>query len=166
MDDKLTTEQNHIIEALKRFKDEHSSDPAFVEALVDAIVYEVAKGSLLPLFQTHPDIIMKFIGTCLKKLEEAYSILDKSITTDLAQRVCLTLLRLVECLGERRHANMKLDVPISKEDLAVIVGSSREVISTVMATLEKNNILALYEHKIVIRDYDRLRAIASEVRIH
>ena len=165
MDHELTTEQNHIIEALKRFKDEHSSDPAFVEALVEAVVYEVAKGSLLPLIQKHPDIITKFIGALLEKLAEAYNILDRSITMDLSQRVCLTLLRLAENLAGNQPEDMKFEVPISQADLAVIVGTSRESISAVIAALQRDGILASHQNPIVIVDRDRLKALASEVKI-
>ena len=161
MEDDLNSEQNHIIKALKRFEGKETSDPSFSAALVEAVVYEVAKDSLIPFFERYPDVVMKFIGTCLDKLTEAYSILEKSLTRNLEKRICLALLRLAENLGERRRTNKSLNVPISKIDLAFIVGSNQEAISLVMAHLERDGILAVTESEIVIMDLDCLKTIVT-----
>jgi len=162
IDDELFAEENHIIDVLKKLKEEQFMDPAFAEAVVDAVIYEVVKGSLLPFIRTHPEITIKFIGTFLEKLTKAYSIIEKSITKNLGQRICLTLLRLSESLVDDRPSDKNFVVPISKDDLGVIVGSTREAILRVMANLEGEGILALWENEIVIMDYDGLKKLVCD----
>lgn len=164
MDDKSTAEQNRIIKALMRFKEEDVPNPAFTGALVDAIVYEVAKGSLFLFIQNNPDVIMKFIGICLGKLTDAYCILDQFVTKNLEQRVGLTLLRLAENLGEASGEGKNHHIPISIRDLSIIVANSQEAIYRVMVKLEQESVLSISENRITIIDFNRLKKIASELK--
>lgn len=137
---------------------------ATAQALVDTIVYFMHKENLLSFIQTHPEVIPKFIGMSVRKIIEAFAMIDGLGNKDLKQRISFTLLKLAEKTGEKEAGYVKLSIPISRQHMAEMVGSTQESVSRVMAKLKREGVIKSVSRKIVILDDEKLRQFAEEIQ--
>lgn len=137
--------------------------PVSAQALVDTAAYEISRENLVSYIQKHPDVIAKIIGVCVRRLEEAYATINGLGTKSLEQRVVFTLLKLAEKTGKRNGSHMMLDISLSRQDLAEMVGGTQESVCRVMANLKREGVIKSLSRKIVISDLDQLRSIAEEL---
>jgi len=137
---------------------------ATAQALVDTIVYLIYKENLLSFIQNHPDVIPKFIGMSVKKTIEAFAMIDGLGNKDLKQRISFTLLKLAEKAGEKEAGYVKLSLPISRQHLAEMVGSTQESVSRIMAKLKREGVVKSVKRRLVILNDERLRQFAGEIQ--
>jgi CRP/FNR family transcriptional regulator len=136
---------------------------ATAQALVDTELYVISREDLLSFIQSHPEVIPKLIGMSVRKIIEAFTMIDGLGNKDLKQRIAFTLLKLAEKIGEGDSGHIILSVPISRQHLAEMVGSTQESVSRIMASLKRQDVLKSVRRKIVILNYEKLREIAEEV---
>ena len=137
--------------------------PVSAQALVKTVTYEIPTENLLSFIQKYPNVIFKLIGMSLMKLAEAYTIIDGLGTKTLEQRIAVTLLNLAEKIGHMEGSHIELKVSISRQDLAEMVGCTKESACRVMANLKREGITVCSKRKIIIIAPDRLGAIVDEV---
>lgn len=135
---------------------------ATAQALVDTVVYVILRENLLSFIQTHPEVIPKFIGMSVRKITEAFTMIYGLGNKDLKQRISFTLLKLAEKMGQREAGYIKLSIPISRQHLAEMVGSTQESVSRVMAKLKRDGVLKSVSRRIVILNDEKLRQFAEE----
>ncbi len=138
------------------------SYPATAQALVETKCYKINKSDMVHVVRKHPDVVAKLMDMGLKRLRETYFIIEKYGNMSLEKRVAVTLLRLIEQVGEREGVIFKLIIPIGRQDLADMVGSTRESVSRIMANLKRKNIIKYSNRKIHIHDIDQLTLIAED----
>jgi len=97
------------------------------------------------------------------RLAQARSDVGQQSTSTVAQRVATTLLRLADKLGQERSGNRGtlLQLPLSRADLAGMVGSTEESVSRVMSRLRKDGIIDSGRRWTAVLDRDRLSATAE-----
>ena len=97
------------------------------------------------------------------RLAQARSEVGQQSTSTVAQRVAATLLRLADKLGQERSGNRGtlLQLPLSRADLAGMVGSTTESVSRVMSRLRKEGIIDSGRRWTAVLDRDRLAASAD-----
>jgi CRP/FNR family transcriptional regulator len=142
----------------------NTSYPASAQALEDIEVYDIYREDMLSFIKKYPSIIFKFIGACVGKLREAYAVIHELGTQNLDQRVAATLLTLAETTGQRKGNHIKLDISIDRQDLAEMVGCTKESVCRVMANLKRKGILKSYRRKIFILAPEELRKMATEIK--
>jgi CRP/FNR family transcriptional regulator len=84
----------------------------------------------------------------------------KGIGLDLRKRLALELLNLADRFGKRHNGGVRIDLPISHELLAAIVGASRQQVTEYLNEFDREKIISRERRRIII-DPKRLRAIAS-----
>ena len=136
---------------------------ASAQALEDTSVYFIRRENLLPFIQDHPNMILELIGMSVKKLIEAFSMIYGLGNKSLKQRVAFTLLKLSENIGEIGISFITIRIPITRQHLAEMVGSTPESVSRIMANLKREGIIKSVRRKIAILNEEALRQIAEEI---
>ena len=131
---------------------------------MDTVAYVISRENFLSFVQTHPEVIPKLIGMSVRKIIEAFTMIDGLGNKDLKQRIAFTLLKLAEKIGEKELDHIKLSIPISRQHLSEMVGSAQESVSRIMAKLKREGVLKSESRKIVILNDERLRQIAEEIK--
>jgi CRP/FNR family transcriptional regulator len=130
------------------------------ESIEDAQICFIPKNDFLQLLSKSGPLsmqIMKLLSEDLKKAEHKI--------TDLAQkpvreRVAEALLFLKETYGYETD-NQTLNVVLSREDIANIVGTATETAIRLLSELKHDNIIALNGKKIAIIDHPKLVKVAN-----
>jgi CRP-like cAMP-binding protein len=76
------------------------------------------------------------------------------------ERVIHLLLELCEKYGQMTDDGIALNIRLSHQEMACIIGSTRETVTVVLGQLQKENFLRISRRRVIITDLDRL---ASEV---
>ncbi len=137
------------------------NEPYFVSALAlePVVVYEMSRSDLLPFLQRHPRMNEIIIKVLARRLKDAYAAIEGLAIENLEQRLAAVLLKMAETLGQREGENLKLNIRISRQDLAEMTGSTKESISRLMAKLKRKGILKTSRRIILFLNLNRLQTI-------
>ena len=80
---------------------------------------------------------------------------------DTLGRVSLRLFELVEECGVREDGAMRIDMPLTQDDLAGWVAASREAVARALASFRKRGIITTARREIRVLDVDLLREAAK-----
>jgi CRP-like cAMP-binding protein len=77
------------------------------------------------------------------------------------QRLAARILELVERFGKPEDGGTAIDARLTQQELAHMIGTSRETLATTIGSLRERGVLEMRAHRVVVRDPDRLRDIAE-----
>lgn len=126
----------------------------FAEVAEDALLCVMSRDDLERLMMQHPRIGLRMLEVLSRRLAESEAQREELAFRSVDARIAATLLRLAE---HRRE----LTVPITHQELGDMVGAYRETVTTALKNLHDAGLLDLARGKVVIRDADRLRALAD-----
>ncbi len=106
-----------------------SSNPAFFEKMMKAVCHE--------------------LGVMESKLAE---IAQKSVR----ERLATTILMLKETYGMEGEGSELIDITLSREDLANIVGTATEIVIRLLSEFKNDGLIALENKKIKVLNQDAL----------
>jgi CRP/FNR family transcriptional regulator, nitrogen oxide reductase regulator len=140
--------------------------PAYPEtawALTTTCALRIDAQSFREMLAEHPQVALRVLDDVAGRLAQARSDVGQQSTSTVAQRVATTLLRLADKLGQERSHNRGtlLQLPLSRADLAAMVGSTAESVSRVMSRLRKDGIIDSGRRWTAVLDRERLAAIAD-----
>jgi len=137
--------------------------PETAWALTTTCALRVDPQSFREILAEHPQVALRVLDDVAGRLAQARSEVGQQSTSTVAQRVATTLLRLADRLGQERSGNRGtlLQLPLSRADLAGMVGSTTESVSRVMSRLRREGIIDSGRRWTAVLDRDRLAAIAD-----
>lgn len=94
----------------------------------------------------------------LKRMEQR---IDDVSVGRVPERLARILLRLCETFPRALRCGTRVDVPFTQQDLASLVGASREVTSTTLNTFRRRGWLGIHNRYVCVHDRDELRSQAS-----
>lgn len=130
-----------------------TADATVVE---DCEVFSIGRGDFFPILENHPDIYMKIITVLCERLRQTNEAIEDSIFLTVPARVAKTLLRLAESYGEERNGNIHFTIKISQQELANIIGTSREVVNRHLRHLQQEEVIKVEQGYLVICDREYL----------
>src|SRR5450759_1409568 len=137
--------------------------PETAWALTTTCALRIDAHSFREILAEHPQVALRVLDDVAGRLAQARSDVGQQSTSTVAQRVSTTLLRLADKLGQERSGNRGtlLQLPLSRADLAGMVGSTEESVSRVMSRLRKDGIIDSGRRWTAVLDRDRLAATAE-----
>ncbi len=97
--------------------------------------------------------VTKLIGLRRRRIEQR---LKNLLFLSNRDRLTHLLLELAEQYGVRDPSGLRLRIQLSHQDLANVVGSTRETVTVVLGEMQQEGLLSLGRRKIVINDLTRL----------
>ena len=135
----------------------------FAEAVESAQVLLVPREAIVKLMANRPDIalsVTKLIG--LRRLRIESRLRNLLFLTSRA-RVLHILVELAAAHGDRSGNRVELRVPLSHQDVASLIGVTRETATLTLGQLQAEKIVEVSRRRIVISDLARLQAEANGV---
>ena len=121
------------------------------------------KQALQQIIRKYPDIVLgvtKLIGMRRQRVEKR---LRNLLFRSNRERVIHLLLELCEKYGEVTQEGISLNIRLSHQEMACIIGSTRETVTVVLGQLQKEGLLKIARRKVVITNLNRLAAAVKEV---
>jgi len=106
----------------------------------------VSKTQFQQFLATHPEAALELIRSLIQKVRSLTKSVGNLALLDVYGRVARSLLDMAEMDGETKTIRNK----VSRQDLAKVVGASREMVSRVMKDLEERGMIQTQENGSVI----------------
>ena len=122
----------------------------------DVIVFDQSK--LENLILKHPSIGLKLLREMSNRLRRAQQNVRDLALKDSSARVAGLLIFLAEKYGKKRKDKVILDISLTQQELASMIGSSRETVSRVLGQFESEDLIKTSRKKIIIYKKDKIKA--------
>lgn len=132
----------------------------YVETTEKTRLVLLPKRDLQLVLQKYPSIVLgvsKLIGMRRQRIERR---LRNLLFRSNRERVIHLLLELTERYGERTDDGIKLGIHLSHQEMASIIGSTRETVTVVLGNLQSEGLLTISRRRLVLKSLD---ALAREV---
>jgi CRP-like cAMP-binding protein len=97
-----------------------------------------------------------------ERLNAAHEKIQQLSACSVEQRIVHTLLKLAEKLGEPHEVGLLIQMPLAREDLAAMAGTTTESASRTLSQLQKDGMIATGRQWVAIVDQPGLRALVED----
>ncbi|MCL5982564.1 MAG: Crp/Fnr family transcriptional regulator [Firmicutes bacterium] len=131
--------------------------PATAEAVEDTRVWLLRNEDMERLLQKQPKLAVKLLRLMSRRLRQSQLLIRDLALHDTCGRLAGLLLRLARREGEKAGGRIILDLDLTRQELASMIGTSRETVARILSRFQKEGVLVLEKQKIVILDEQKLR---------
>lgn len=135
----------------------------YVEALEETTVCRTTRDGFLRIASRDPALALRLAEAMGEKLQDARERIADFAFRDVRGRVANLVLTFLE--RERRlsgdPARDRLGLGLTHRELADVIGTRRESVTLALNALERDELLRIEDHLLVVVDEDGLRAIAE-----
>jgi CRP/FNR family transcriptional regulator len=146
---------NDIIAEIVAF--DKGNYPASAITMTDTTVIVFDQSELENLILKHPSIGIKLLREMSGRLRKAQKNVRDLALKDSSARVAGLLIFLSEKYGKTQNDNVVLDISLTQQELASMIGSSRETVSRVLGQFESEDLIKTSRKKIVIYKLDKIK---------
>ena len=133
-----------------------STARAVTDVMVAALAHEKLRAWLLE----RPDVSMHMLRALARRLRRANDVVAGLVFTDVPGRVAKNLLDLAGRFGEQERHGLHVQHDLTQEELAQLVGASRETVNKALADFAARGWLQISARSVLILDAGRLRCRA------
>ncbi len=133
----------------------------YAEAAEDCEVVVVPSDNMLWLMKLRSDVslfVTKMIGWRRRRIENR---LRNVLFLPSRDRMIRLLCELVEAHGDRSGNRCEIRLSLSHQELASLIGVTRETVTTVLGHLQGEGLVKIHRRRIVIVDCDTLAEMAA-----
>lgn len=129
---------------------------ATATALTDVRLARLGKSSLRPWLTDRPEIAEQLLRVIARRLRRTNDLMADLIFTDVPGRVAKSLLQMASRFGTRDGGVLRVTHDLTQEELAQLVGASRETVNKALADFAGRGWLRLDGKSVIILDPERL----------
>ncbi len=129
---------------------------ATATVVTEARLAHLAHTSLRPWISDRPEIAEQLLRVLARRLRRTNDALADLIFTDVPGRVAKALLGLSERFGTEEPEGVRVRHDLTQEELAQLVGASRETVNKALADFASRGWLRVDSRAVTILDADRL----------
>jgi CRP-like cAMP-binding protein len=108
-----------------------------------------------------PHLAISALNTIGQRLEEAHTRIREMSTEEVERRVAHTVLRLSKQAGKSDAEGVRIDFPITRQDIAEMTGTTLHTVSRILSAWESKGLVAGGRQKLLVRDIKGLQALAD-----
>ena len=131
--------------------------PASAEAMEAASVIKISRIDLLKIMEEYPVLKLEIVRYFSDKLRDAHEMLKNIATERVERRVASLLLKLSEKVGVADGEFIRIDFPLTRQEIAEMVGTTVETCIRTMSKFQKDGLVKSSNHRIMIK-IDSLRS--------
>jgi len=105
----------------------------FIEAMEPSDVYAVENAVFEAYLRAHPERLTAFMQRISEQVSDALTLLDDFRGRDVASRLARVLVKFSQQYGVPTDRGVRIDLPVTHQDLANMIGTARETVSRNMA---------------------------------
>ena len=125
-------------------------------AVTDARLARMSKQALRSWITQRPQIAEQLLRVVARRLRRTNAMLGDLIFTDVPGRVAKQLLQLSQRFGTMENGQLRVTHDLTQEELAQLVGASRETVNKALADFASRGWIRLESRSVVLLDLDRL----------
>lgn len=131
--------------------------PATAEAILDTHLLAIPVHSFEQLITNNPVITIKVMRVMSEKIKELQEKLQEITGHDVQDRGVSFLLKLAENYGTVKDGSVHVEVPMTNQEFANTIGTTRETVNRLINQLRKEGMLEPHRNGYIIVDYEALK---------
>ena len=136
--------------------------PDTAQAQAPSCVLSIRSDSFRQVLDEHPELALRTLQVMAERLNAANRRVLQLSSMPVEKRIAFTLLELGRKLGRTKEEMLLIDVPLSRDDLAEMNGTTPETASRVMSQLQNSGIIESGRQWVGIHDLKQLEKMAGE----
>jgi CRP/FNR family transcriptional regulator, cyclic AMP receptor protein len=129
---------------------------ATAQAVTEARLARMSKDALRSWIATRPQIAEQLLRVIARRLRRTNNMLADLIFTDVPGRVAKSLLQLARQFGSQESGLLRVTHDLTQEEIAQLVGASRETVNKALADFAHRGWLRLEGKSVLILEPERL----------
>jgi CRP/FNR family cyclic AMP-dependent transcriptional regulator len=129
---------------------------ATATAVTDTTVLGLGHDDLQPWLTGRPEVASHLLGALARRLRRTNEAMADLVFSDVPGRVAKALLDLARRFGVQAEDGLHVTHDLTQEELAQLVGASRETVNKALADFASRGFLRLEARAVVILDVERL----------
>ncbi|MEG7359175.1 MULTISPECIES: Crp/Fnr family transcriptional regulator [Pseudomonas] len=114
-----------------------------------------------PLLARHPGFALNTVQAIGVRLQEAHVRFCELATEEVERRVAHAVLRLVRSSGRAESEGVRIDFPVSRQDIAEMTGTTLHTVSRILCAWEGRGLVRSGRQKLLVRNPQQLLHIAE-----
>lgn len=145
-----------IAKALQR-----SDYPGTATAVSDSLVFAWPTSRWSGFMGRYPSMAVTAMQTMGGRLQEAQTRLRELATEEVERRVAHAVLRLGAQSGRQEPEGIRIDFPVSKQDIAEMTGTTLHTVSRILSAWENAGLVVGGRQKLLLKDILRIEQIGD-----
>ncbi len=125
-------------------------------ALTDAVILALSNEQLRPWLAGRPEVAAALLQALARRLRRTNEAMADLVFSDVPGRVAKALMDLGEKFGEITSEGLMVTHDMTQEELAQLVGASRETVNKALADFAQRGWIRLESRQVMILDVERL----------
>lgn len=134
---------------------------SFASAQIASVIWKLPADLFREWVRTRPRLVIEVTRQIGERMKRVESRVESLVFRNVRSRVALLLLELSEDFGHKEDGHLVLELGLSQEELATLVGTTRQSVSTVIAQLKESGVLRQQGQRIELLDPARLRELSA-----
>lgn len=128
----------------------------YAEALDDAYICAINKHEFEKIISRNPMVSLRLAQIVEQRLEEAQEQIENLVFYDVQTRLARLLLKLADLHGERIPSGVRIGIRLTHEDMASLIGSTRETTSKILNEFKAAGHITVEKRQIILLDQKAL----------
>jgi CRP-like cAMP-binding protein len=129
---------------------------ATAETIEDATICCIDRNAFFPLLSKNPELSLSIIKKLARELREAEDLATSIAHRSVRERMAELLLMLKQTYGKPEKAGVKIDLQLSREEMAEMIGVTQETAIRLLSDFRKEGLIEVKDRDITVLDSKRL----------
>lgn len=129
------------------------------EAMENAMITEIERSDFEKLVQTHSQLGFQLTRLLAGRRRDLENKLETLVFRDVTSKLAELLLQLAQEYGVEDSRGTLVALKITHQELANLIGSTRETVSLTLSQFKKKKYIATEGRKVIIADSESLKAL-------
>jgi CRP-like cAMP-binding protein len=135
--------------------------PANAVAMEDSEIIKISRKNLMRLVDRFPNLMYCIALQLGDRMKSSYDSLKNIALERVEARIAALLLKLANKVGEKTKEGLMINMRLTKQDVADMVGTTVETSIRTFSKFKKQGLLSDANGKFIIKDRDGLMALSS-----
>ncbi len=124
--------------------------PVTAEAIEETEVILWDKPTIMQMMQKYPAVTANLLNIILERIDDLQNRYLEVCTEHVDQRIARSLLRIMRRAGSRTQSGIKVDIPLSRQNIADYSGTTLYTVSRTLSAWEKKGWIKSGRERIII----------------
>ena len=135
--------------------------PANAIAMEDSEVLKISRSNLMRVLDRFPNLMYCMAMNIGDRIKGSHEMLKNIAVEKVESRIASLLIKLADKTGIKIDGAIAIDMKLTKQDIAEMVGTTVETSIRTMSKFKKMGIVAEKAGKITIKDMNKLKALCG-----
>jgi CRP/FNR family cyclic AMP-dependent transcriptional regulator len=136
---------------------------ATVTTLVPSVLAIINRSFLIPFLENNPTIAIRLLHILANRLRTVDTFLEEVLFFDSETRLAKRVIALKDIYGKAVEDTIQIELNVSQQDMANLVGITRERVNKHLKKWERAGIVSLQQRRLTIQNLPHLHELAGKV---